>query len=72
MIIYILLYGGHLSRDCGQFLNLNVSDPTLKGQFQGLWAIYSCAHVFEGTSYTNELVCYRTVRQDVPNLVEKK
>lgn len=50
---------GNISRDCGQYVNITVSDKT-QIQFQGLWNIYECRHILKGKMYFNELLCYRT------------
>jgi hypothetical protein len=55
---------GQLSRDCGQALLLSVTDESLKNKFDGIWVIYSCAHIFDGSSYYNEIVCYRTMNKN--------
>lgn len=54
---------GELSRDAGQFIYLNVKNQNLYSELFGLWNIYRCAHIWEGQTYTNDIVCYRTINQ---------
>ena len=51
---------GNLTRDAGQYCNLNCSNEAQISRYQGLWNIYSCEHRWSGKVYTNQLVCYRT------------
>lgn len=54
---------GELSRDAGQYILLNVQNQNLKSNIFGLWNIYRCAHIWAGHTYTNDIVCYRTINQ---------
>jgi len=51
---------GDLIRDCGQHTYLTVGNTNLYAVFNGLWTIYSCKHIWDGKTYTNDIICYRT------------
>lgn len=54
---------GHLSRDAGQFVSINVvNSEELAALFGKLWQIYGITHVWQGNSYVNEIQCFRTVK----------
>ena len=57
--IQFIMYG-FLSRDAGQFISINAGLDDAKSTFNGLWTIYSCRHIWDSKTYTNDIVCFRT------------
>ena len=51
---------GNVTRDAGQYINLNCSNESQIPKYEGLWNIYSCKHIWSDKSYTNSIACYRT------------
>lgn len=51
---------GNVTRDAGQYVVLSCSNEGQIPRYEGLWHIYSCKHKWSGTTYINEITCYRT------------
>ena len=55
------MFGGCLTRDCGQFISIDTNQNNkISRQFNNLWQIYLCAHIWENKTYYNDLICFRT------------
>lgn len=54
---------GHLTRDAGQFVSINVvNNNQLSTLFGKLWQIFQITHVWESNVYINEIKCFRTIK----------